>query len=72
MALFTYYCGEHRDQRQIAGAPSDRPTGAKPVCPICFSPMFWVPNGGTEVPPVHPFDARTRFRRVSDADGLEY
>lgn len=49
MKLWTYYCGDHRDQTTLDERPSA--TTHRPVCPVCFAGMYWVPDGGTVVPP---------------------
>lgn len=48
MAL--YFCWDHRDQTKVERKQSAEWTH-RPVCPICFACMYWVPSGGAEVPP---------------------
>lgn len=48
MIIFTYYCEDHPGKVVQAGPPSD-PHNV-PTCPMCYTRMLWVPNGGTEVP----------------------
>lgn len=66
MPEFTYYCGEHRDQVTTAAGPSTphRAGGfvAPPCCPICYEPMYWVPNGGTVIPELTPDEWRRAYQ----------
>jgi len=45
---FTYYCFEHRDQIVKDEAPDK--IKEKPVCPKCKDSMYYIVNGGEEVP----------------------
>jgi hypothetical protein len=50
---FTFYCEDHREQVKLGPSPNDAAPGhaIAPCCPVCYRMMFWVPNGGTVVPP---------------------
>lgn len=48
MKEFTYYCGVHFWEVKKAPAPSVK--ASSPCCPICNERMYWVPNGGTQIP----------------------
>lgn len=51
-AQFTFYCDVHFWEIRKGDPPSSAAPGKplSPVCPICHTPMFWVPNGGTKIP----------------------
>lgn len=53
--LFTFYCGEHRDMLAFGPPPSTRHKAGgwvqPPCCPVCLESMYYVPDGGTAVPP---------------------
>jgi hypothetical protein len=50
MDTFLYYCEDHREQTKQGPRPSTK-AGVYPACPLCFRLMFYVPNGGQELPP---------------------
>lgn len=50
--VFTFYCGVHRQEVVTGPSPSEAKPGQplSPACPRCFQRMYWVPNGGTQIP----------------------
>ena len=52
---FTYYCWDHRDMVAFGPSPNTRHKSGgwviPPSCPVCQQSMYWVPDGGTVVPP---------------------
>lgn len=46
--LFTYYCEDHRETHRL-GAPPTTPQRYY-YCDSCQKMLFYVPNGGSEIP----------------------
>ena len=51
--MYTYYCEDHREYVVRKESPGVLFNNGKsdPICPVCFKYLFWVPNGGTDIPP---------------------